>query len=191
MVWTARRCKHPPCSDRGGRDPGGRKVRTRSLSLLAMAVLLLPVVAFAQGGAGSTGTIQGEVTDTSGAVLPGVNVTATSTAQIGTRTAVTNAQGIYRLPGLPAGTYKVAFDIQGFGKVVRDDVRVGVGFTATADASMSVQSLQEQVTVTGESTTIDTTQSRVQTNYDQGQLDSLPNARDMWSLLATTPAVTL
>ena len=131
------------------------------------------------------------MTDTSGAVLPGVNVTATSAAQIGTRTAVTNAQGIYRLPGLPAGTYKVTFDIQGFGKVVRDDVRVGVGFTATADANMSVQSMQESVTVTGESTTIDTTQSRVQTNYDQTQLDSLPNARDMWSLLATTPAVTL
>jgi hypothetical protein len=166
-------------------------VGTRTLTLLAIVVLLLPVVAHAQGGAGSTGTIQGEVTDTSGAVLPGVNVTATSAAQIGTRTAVTNAQGIYRLPGLPAGTYKVTFDIQGFGKVVRDDVRVGVGFTATADASMGVQSMQESLTVTGESTTIDTTQSRVQTNYDQTQLDSLPNARDMWSLLATTPAVTL
>jgi Carboxypeptidase regulatory-like domain len=166
-------------------------VSKRSLSLLAVAVLLLPALAFAQGGAGSTGTIQGEVTDSSGAVLPGVAVTATSAAQIGSRTAVTNAQGVYRLPGLPAGAYKLTFDMQGFGKVVRDDVRVGVGFTATADASLALQTMQEAVTVVGESTTIDTTANRVQTNFDQSQLDSLPNARDMWSLLAETPAVTL
>src|SRR5262245_62213940 len=56
---------------------------------------------------------------------------------------------------------------------------------------MAVKQLQEEVTVTGESTVIDTTATRVQTNYDVTQLNALPNARDMWSLLAETPAVTL
>ena len=51
--------------------------------------------------------------------------------------------------------------------------------------------MEEALTVTGESPTIDSTATRVQTNFDQTQLDSLPNARDMWSLLSTTPAVTL
>jgi hypothetical protein len=147
--------------------------------------------AFAQGGAGSTGSIQGEVVDESGAAVPGVTVTAVSSVLLGTQSATTNAQGVYRFPGLPAGTYKLTFEMPGFGTVVRDEVRIGIGFTATVDTKLSMKSLAEQVTVTGEVPTIDTTATRVQTNFDKNQLDSLPNARDMWSLLAATPAVSL
>lgn len=162
----------------------------RVLWLPAFVALVAVAPAFAQSGGGATGAIQGEVTDESGAVLPGVNITATGAALIGSRTAVTTAQGVYRFLGLPAGTYKLSFELAGFGKVVRDDVRIGVGFTATVNTKMGVQ-LQEEVTVTGESTPIDTTATRVQTNFDKGMLDTLPNARDMWSLLAETPAVQL
>src|SRR5262249_19820672 len=70
-------------------------------------------------------------------------------------------------------------------------VRVGIGFTATVNAKLAVKTMAEEVTVTGESTTIDTASNRVQTNFDKGMLDSLPNARDTWSLLAETPAITL
>jgi hypothetical protein len=147
--------------------------------------------AFAQGGAGSTGSIQGEVVDESGAAVPGVSVTAASSVLLGTQSATTNAQGIYRFLGLPAGTYKLTFEMPGFGTVVRDDVRIGIGFTANVDTRLSMKSLAEQVTVTGEVPAIDTTATRVQTNFDKNQLDSLPNARDMWSLLASTPAVSL
>ena len=145
----------------------------------------------AQGGAGSTGTIEGEIVDESGAVLPGVTVTASGASLIGATTALTNAQGVYRFPGLPAGTYRLTFDMPGFGKVVREDVRLGIGFTATVNSKLALKSMSEEVTVTGEAAPIDTTATRVQTNFDQSQLDSLPNARDMWSLLAETPAVTL
>ena len=160
------------------------------------ALLLLVVVAsaspvFAQGGAGSTGSIQGTVTDESGGVLPGVTVTASGESLMGVRTDTTNAQGVYRFLGLPAGTYKVSFDMPGFGKVERSGVRIGIGFTATENAKLSVKSLSEAVEVVSSAAAIDTTANRVQTNYDKETLDALPNARDMWSLLQTTPAVTM
>ncbi|MEO6436830.1 MAG: carboxypeptidase regulatory-like domain-containing protein, partial [Tepidisphaeraceae bacterium] len=161
-----------------------------------LAALLLLVVAgvspaFAQGGAGSTGSIQGEVTDESGGILPGVTVTVSGTSMMGTRTDTTNSQGIYRFLGLPAGTYNVKFELSGFGAVTKPGIRIGIGFTANVGAKLGVKNLSETVNVTSDSPAVDTTATRVQTNYDKNTLDSLPNARDMWSLLATTPAVTL
>ena len=160
------------------------------------AILVLVVVAsaspvFAQGGAGSTGSIQGTVTDESGGVLPGVTVTATGESMMGARTDTTNAQGVYRFLGLPAGTYKVSFALAGFGTVERSSIRIGIGFTATENAKLGVKNLSETVEVVSSAAAIDTTATRVQTNYDKETLDALPNARDMWSLLATTPAVTM
>ncbi len=96
-----------------------------------LAALLLLIVAsaspvFAQGGAGSTGSITGEVTDESGGVLPGVTVTVSGTAMMGTRTDTTNGQGIFRFAGLPAGSYTVKFELAGFAPTTKDNVRIGV-----------------------------------------------------------------
>jgi hypothetical protein len=146
---------------------------------------------FAQGGAGSTGSIQGEVTDESGGVLPGVTVTVSGTSMIGTRTDTTNAQGIYRFAGLPAGTYAVKFELAGFAPLTKPEIRIGIGFTAKVPVKMGVKALSDEITVTGEAPAIDVTSTRAQTNFDKTQLDALPNARDMWSLLSTTPGVTL
>ena len=159
---------------------------------LAAVLLLGAAPAFAQGGgASSTGSISGDVKDTQGGVLPGVTVTATSPAQIGALTAVTNEAGIYRFPSVPPGEYKLEFELAGFQNVIRDGVRITLGFNAQVNVQLGVATLQETVTVSGQSPVIDTTATRVQTNYDQQQLASIPNARDMWSLLATTPSVTL
>ena len=158
----------------------------------AMALVLASSTAFAQGGgASSTGSISGQVVDDSGGVLPGVTVTATSPAQMGTLTAVTNEEGMYRFPSVPPGEYKVQFELPGFGTLVREGIRVTLGFNAAVNVKLAVASLQETVTVSGESPTIDTTATRIQTNYDQEKLAAIPNARDMWSLLATTPSITL
>ena len=159
----------------------------------AIALLLVSSsAAFAQGGgASSTGSISGQVVDESGGVLPGVTVTATSPAQMGTLSAVTNEEGMFRFPSVPPGVYKVQFELAGFSTLVREDIRVTLGFNAAVNVKLGVATLQETVTVSGESPTIDTTATRIQTNYDQEKLASLPNARDMWSLLATTPSVTL
>jgi hypothetical protein len=159
---------------------------------LAAVVLLVAAPAFAQGGgASSTGSISGEVKDSQGGVLPGVTVTATSPAQIGTLTAVTTEAGIYRFPSVPPGEYRLQFELAGFQNVTREGIRVTLGFNAQVNVQLAVATLQETVTVSGQSPVIDTSATRMQTNFDQQALASIPNARDMWSLLAATPSVTL
>ncbi len=158
------------------------------LALLALSA----APAFAQGGgASSTGSISGDVKDAQGGVLPGVTVTATSPAQIGQLTAVTNEAGIYRFPSVPPGEYRLSYDLAGFQSNVREGIRITLGFNAQVNVTLNVATLQETVTVSGQSPVIDTSATRLQTNFDQQALSSLPNARDMWSLLATTPSVTL
>lgn len=167
-------------------------MRSRIFWLVALALAAGAAPVLAQGGgASSTGTIQGRVHDNTGAVLPGVTVTITSPAMMGSQSDVTNAEGIYRFPGVPAGEYRITYELGGFSTLVREGIGVGVGFTATVDVQLAIKQLEESLVVTGQSPVVDTTATRVQTNFDKMQLDSLPNARDMWSLLATTPAVQL
>jgi Carboxypeptidase regulatory-like domain len=165
---------------------------SRILLALTAALLLATPSAFAQGGgASSTGSISGDVKDAQGGVLPGVTVTATGSAQIGSLTAVTNEAGIYRFPAVAPGEYSLTYELAGFGSVKRDGVRITLGFNAQVNVTLAVASLNETLVVSGESPVIDTSATRLQTNYDAQNLASLPNARDMWSLLATTPSVTL
>jgi len=162
----------------------------KSLATALVAGLLLPAMSAAQGGgASSTGTIQGRVADSSGAVLPGVTVTATSRSMIGTQSQVTNENGSYRFPAVPPGVYELTFELAGFSTVKRNDVQISLGFTANVNADLKVATLQETVTVTGASPVIDTSATRVQQNFKLAQLESIPNGRDMWSLLAATPGV--
>ena len=85
---------------------------SKTLWALTAAMLLSVAPAFAQGGgASSTGSISGEVRDAQGGVLPGVTVNATSPAQIGVLTAVTNEAGIYRFPSVPPGEYRLMFEL--------------------------------------------------------------------------------
>jgi hypothetical protein len=154
--------------------------------------LLVSATAFAQGGGASvTGTIQGRVSDSSGAVLPGVTVTASSPAMIGVQTQVTTDSGSYRFPAVPPGVYTIAFELAGFNTVKREGVQISLGFTANVNAELAVATLQETVTVTGESPVIDTSATRVQQNFKLEQLNSIPNGRDMWALLAATPGVVM
>ncbi|MEW6320952.1 MAG: TonB-dependent receptor [Acidobacteriota bacterium] len=156
-----------------------------------LAVLLLwAMPAYGQGGgASSTGTIQGRVTDAQGAVLPGVTVTATSPAMLGQQTAITSETGAYRFPAVPPGTYTLTYELSGFNTLKREGLQISLGFTATVNVELSLATLEETVTVTGESPVIDTTATRIQQNFKLEQLQSIPNARDMWALLAVTPSV--
>ncbi|HEX8029654.1 MAG TPA: TonB-dependent receptor [Vicinamibacterales bacterium] len=164
----------------------------RNIVWALAAAVALASPAFAQGGgASSTGSISGEIKDGQGGVLPGVTVTATSPAQIGALTAVTNEAGIYRFPAVPPGEYRLAFELAGFQSSVRDGIRITLGFNAQVNVALNVAALQETVTVSGQSPVIDASSTRLQTNFDQQTLASVPNARDMWSLLAATPSVTL
>ena len=114
-------------------------------------VVLLPAAAFAQEG-----QIAGTVRDTSGAVMPGVVVEATSPALIEkVRSATSDENGQYRLTNLPVGTYSVTFTLQGFTRQQRDNIILTTGFTAPVNATMSVGGVAETISVTAESPVVD------------------------------------
>jgi hypothetical protein len=127
--------------------------------LLGFACLVMvPATAFAQA------SITGVVKDTSGAVLPGVTVEASSDALIEkVRSAVTDGSGQYRIVDLRAGTYSVTFTLTGFSSVKREGVELTGSFTATISADMKVGTLEETITVTGETPIVDTQSVRRQT----------------------------
>src|SRR5215471_5928190 len=146
------------------------------------ACLLASTHAFAQGGgASSTGSINGKVADSSGGVLPGVTVSATSPSMMGVQSSVTDT----------SGTYHLTYELPGFNTLKREGIVISLGFTATVNVELAVASLQETVTVTGASPVIDTSSTRVQQNFKLEALQEIPNSRDLWSLLALTPAVTM
>src|SRR5919106_1365922 len=113
----------------------------------------------------TTGSVNGTVTDNTGAVLPGVTVTASSPVMMGVQTTITNESGTYRFPSLPPGTYRVSYQLAGFNGIVREGIVVNLGFTATINVQLQLASLQETVTVSGASPLIDVTNSNVQTNF--------------------------
>jgi len=168
-----------------------RKLVRSLMAVLAVGLLIPGTVAAQGGGASSTGTIQGRAADASGAILPGVTVTAVSPSMIGAQTQVTNENGSYRFPAVPPGVYSLTFELAGFSTVKRDGIQISLGFTANVNADLTLASLQETVTVSGASPVIDTTASRVQQNFKLEQLNSIPNGRDMWALLAATPGVVM
>ena len=144
---------------------------------------------FAQSVGATNGAINGKVTDASQGVMPGVTVTISSPSMQGTRTAVTNEEGTYRFPAIPPGDYKVTYELAGFSTVVREGIRVGLGFTATLNIELKIASLAESVTVSGQSPVVDVATTKTSTNFDSQQLAALPNARDFWAILAAAPAI--
>ena len=167
--------------------------RSFSLLISCLAVFWLSTgVAFAQGGgATTTGSINGRVTDASGGVLPGVTVTAKSPSLMGVQTSMTDAGGNYRFPALPPGTYSLGYELSGFKTLERANIQISIGFTATVNVELAVATLEETVTVTGDAPVIDTASTRVQQTFSLEKMQEIPNARDIWALIAVTPAVTM
>jgi hypothetical protein len=160
-------------------------LRARS-ALIILAGLFCAASAFAQG---QSTNLVGVVTDAQGGVLPGVTVTATSPALIGSRAAVTEVNGTYRLPSLPEGTYQLAFELSGFQTYKRTNIVLSLGQTLTVDAQLQVQSLQESVTVTAESPLVDVQTTSVGSTLNTAKLIGVPTATDLWSALARAPGV--
>jgi hypothetical protein len=170
-----------------GRPEGGRMLRR--LTLLASAVVICSSVdAFAQQ---QTGEIFGRVTDNSGAVLPGVTVNVQGPALIQPRVVVTSETGTYRVPEIPIGAYRVGFELPGFRTMVLEEIRVTIGFRAQVDTTLQLSSVEETVTVTGESPLIDTRETGVSTTFDLELMQTLPSARDPWVMLERTPGITM
>jgi len=159
----------------------------RLVKLLGWASLVASAVANPQQI--NSGAVSGAVTDSSGAAIPGVIVTATSPALQGKEIFVTNEQGVYRFPALPLGIYKFTYEAPGFGTQIRNEVNVTLNFAATINVQMTPAAQKETVFVTGETPLIDTQNTAVQGGFNQEQLTEVPDGRDMWSVIGLTPGM--
>lgn len=162
--------------------------RFRRVGVVVVVLALSTVPAFGQGTAAS---VIGRVTDQTGAVLPGVTVTATSPAlQVPEVASVTNEVGEYRLSPLPIGVYQITFTIPGFQSVRRPDIRLTVGFTARVDVSLGIAAVGETVTVSGLAPVVDvtSTSSTTQLTNEILQLSATPR-NNVMSILTMAPGV--
>src|SRR5213596_1986222 len=122
----------------------------RKIVFVLSWLVLLPASAYAQA------SIAGIVKDSSGAVLPGVTVEAASPVLIEkTRSAITDSTGAYRLTDLRPGVYAITFALEGFSTVKRDGLELPANFTMTINSELKVGALEETLTVTGSSPTVD------------------------------------
>jgi hypothetical protein len=157
--------------------------------LLAVATVLL--VATAAAAQSQTGQIFGKAADTSGGVLPGVVVTATSPVLLQPLIAVTSDTGTYQFPQIPIGTYTVTFELSGFRTSVRENIRVEIGFNAQVNAVLDIATLQESVQVSAESPVVDLRDTGKGSRFNLEALQSIPSARDPWVIIEQSAGVAM
>ena len=161
---------------------GARAVST--VVVLGLYAGVVPSV-FAQSG------IAGVVKDTSGAVLPGVTVEASSPALIErSRSAVTDGEGLYKIVDIRPGTYAVTFTLPGFTTVKREGIDTPAAFTATVNAELRVGTVEETITVAGQAPTVDVQNVAQRTLLNKTLLDAVPTARTPQSFVPYLPGVT-
>jgi hypothetical protein len=161
----------------------------KSLSLV-FACALLAGAPTASGQ--ELASIAGVVKDTSGGVLPGVTVEIASPALIEkVRTTTTDANGAYRVAGLPVGTYTVTFVLTSFNSVQHSNVLLSSGLTAAVNAELGVGNLREAVVVEAQAATIDVQSARQVTVFSGDDLKDLPAVRNVSNLMNLVPGITM
>lgn len=157
--------------------------------LAAMCAALVLVLGVPASGQLQSGTISGMVQDEQGGALPGATVTLASPSH--NATFISGPDGRYRFLNVPPGTYTLTTDLTGFTRMVREGIVVTVGANVDIPVSLRVASVQETITVSGESPIIDTKATGTATNFTQDELSKIPNSRDPWALLRTVPGVVM
>jgi carboxypeptidase family protein len=170
---------------------GSRRLQAPMLiALVVSAVLMLiPSTAFAQA---VTGTLLGNVTDSSGAAVPGATVTAMDVEKNTSRSVVSNEAGYYIMTSLPNGTYTVDAELQGFKKVARQNVKVDVNTTVRVDLPLTVGQMTEEVTVSAESPVLQTDRTDTGRILESKMVSELPLTfnRNFQGLIVTVPGAT-
>src|SRR5262245_55011881 len=185
----------PPASCAGGPSrrtalevTGGGIGMTRGFRknlLIAGILTLWASLAHAQ----AIGSIFGKVTDSSGAVLPGVTVTVTGPALQQPLVAVTAESGAYQFPSVPIGTFTVTYELTSFKKAVRNNVVIETGFNAQLDQKLEIGQMTEELTVSGASPVVDTKKVSTGAVFTAEVLEKIPSARDPWQIINMTPGV--
>jgi hypothetical protein len=132
--------------------------------------------------------IRGTVVDESGGVLPGVAVTATHLDTGTARTTLTSTTGVFLMPALPVGRYRLLLELAGFNTILQENLRFEVGQSVVLAFTMKVATLQETVTVAGESPLVETQKSELAGRVTAAQVENLPlNGRNWLDLVALVP----
>lgn len=162
----------------------GRFMKSR-LIFFVLALAIFNVSAFGQL---SSGTILGTVSDTSGAVIPGVSIKITNTAIGLVRDALTNESGNYRVDQLPIGTYIVGAELTGFKKEVRQNIKLDIDARLRIDFTLNPGSVAEVVEVTSQAPVVQTDDSSIGQVVEERKIITLPlNGRDFSQLAYIVP----
>ena len=162
--------------------------RRHLVCLVFAFVFLVSPAAWSQGT--SAASVSGVVTDSSGGVLPGVTVEATSPVLIEkVRTATTDERGEYRIVELVPGTYTVTFTLTGFASFRRQALQLPPSFNATVNAQLRLGAIEQSITVSGASPLVDMQTVTRQTVLPKALLDALPSAKTLLAFYALTPAL--
>ncbi len=157
----------------------------KKLFTLLVAIAVLSGLTFAQG---STSDIYGTVVLPDGSAIPGVAVTLTGEV-IGKKITVKSEQGNFRFLQLPPGNYELKFELEGFKTILQKGIRLFVGKNKTFNVLMETTKLKEVVEVTGKAGVVDTRKTTVGVNVTKEMIQSLPTARNPWTILNLVPGM--
>jgi hypothetical protein len=162
-------------------------MRTPRIAVFFLTLVLgWPLTARAQTAA----SVSGRVQDASGAVLPGVLVTARQMNTGFERTATSDAEGRYALPSLPSGAYELRAELPGFRTLVRQGITLSVGDNVSVDLALEVGGVTEALTVTGETPAVNTRAGDLSYLVDARAIEQLPlNGRNYTDLAYLQPGV--
>lgn len=136
----------------------------------------------------NTADIYGTVILPDGSAIPGVAVTMTADV-LGMQTAVTSAEGNFRFLRLNPGNYELKFDLDGFKTIIRRGIRLYAGKNVTLTIPMETTTIKEEIVVTGKANVVDTRRTSVGMNVTKEALQSLPSARNPWTVISMAPGV--
>lgn len=157
----------------------------RKVLVVLLALTMLPLLSFAQVRGGD---IYGSVVLADGSKVPGVLITLTGD-KIGKLTTISSEKGNFRFLALPPGMYELRCELEGFKTVIRKDIEISLGKNVTLNILMETTTLKEEITVSGRVGTIDTRTTNVAVNVDKKWIESIPTARNPWTVLAALPGV--
>lgn len=159
--------------------------KNKVLSVIA-ACLILSSIAAAQEL--QSGAIRGRVVDESGQPLPGVSITISGPALIGKVTTVTNADGLFRAPNLtPGAGYEIKAELNGFETMINTGLLINLGKTISIEIKMKASTLQQEVTITAPTPTVDVVKSSTSRIVTSDVLASLPLSRNISTVLQFVP----
>ena len=157
----------------------------KKLLTMLLAVVVLSGLTFAQG---ATSDIYGSVVLPDGSAIPGVAVTLTGEV-IGKKVAVTSELGNFRFLKLPPGVVELKFELEGFKTVIQKGIRLFVGKNKTFNVQMETTTLKEVIEVKGKASVVDTRKTTVSVNISREMIQSLPTARNPWTILNLVPGM--